>query len=346
MGQIAKSAKLSNECVQSIVNDVCDVCNRVNIILLGASGDNIVEIQWDESAVAEGKRMHHRGKRPNRRGITWIAGGRIVDNEGAKYYMARIVEARARKDLMPIIDFISCKGMKLMTDKWAAYTTARPDDCDCKDKIACECTIHRSVNHSEKFVAPDGTHSNAAEGLWSRLKRMLRDRWGTNKGSLGVLNGHLQFCLTKMNCIANEVSPNCAIFTFLSQVDDIIDVMTIAKLMKDVDYEAIGSKADELALVHNGFVMNLNPSSDKDRKKAKVNADLDAEAEIAMAKIHRDEPEDFAILPNRLVDPDGEEGPAVEVPALEVPAAEHAFLDSNPCVLVRSCSNGSTKHRF
>ena len=44
---------------QSIINDICELCNKVNVILLAASGDNIVEVQWDESAFAEGKRLHH-----------------------------------------------------------------------------------------------------------------------------------------------------------------------------------------------------------------------------------------------------------------------------------------------
>ena len=284
VGIIAKLAHVSDEGVQSIVSKICRLCNWVNIVILAAQGDNIVEAQWDETA--KGKRKYHKGKRTNQRGVTWIHGGRWITYDGVKYYLARIVEARARKDLMPTIDFIASKGMVLYTDGWKAYTSARPHDCDCNDNDVCQCTIHRTVNHSKEFVAKykdkDGkehvVHSNAAEALWSQAKRMLRARWPTTKGPLGVLNDHLQFCIFKIMCTSNEVNPLRFLFKCIAMIDMIVEIKTIAHLLNvpylHIDSTKAGQSA-EAALVVAGHVLQV----DDDEVKARELTDNDNEEE-------------------------------------------------------------------
>ena len=36
--------------------------------------------------------------------------------------------------------------------------------------------LHKTVNHSIQYKAPDGTHTNTIEGTWFGLKRMIPNR--------------------------------------------------------------------------------------------------------------------------------------------------------------------------
>ena len=57
---------------------------------------------------------------------------------------------------------------------------------------AANCT-HLIVNHSEGFVAPDGTHTNLIENLWSHLKTDIKTRRGIMYNNLSSYIGRMGY---------------------------------------------------------------------------------------------------------------------------------------------------------
>lgn len=47
--------------------------------------------------------------------------------------------------------------------------------------------VHRTVSHSETYVAPDGTHTNTIEGTWAGIKRRVPVRHRTAEWVQGNL---------------------------------------------------------------------------------------------------------------------------------------------------------------
>lgn len=111
----------------------------------------IVEI--DESKF--GKRKYNRGHRVEG---TWVFGG--IERTEAKRRFAVTITGRASDDLLPLIrEYIHPESI-IHSDLWRGYFRI-------PDELGME---HRTVNHTEGFISPDGVHTNTIEGLWNGFK--------------------------------------------------------------------------------------------------------------------------------------------------------------------------------
>lgn len=107
----------------------------------------IVEI--DESKF--GKRKDNRGHQVE--GV-WIV-GEVERTEERKLFLTTVPD-RSAETLLAVIKKFLRSGSIIHTDCWAAYNRlAEQEDYE---------LVHRTVNHSEGFIAPDGTHTNTIEG--------------------------------------------------------------------------------------------------------------------------------------------------------------------------------------
>lgn len=123
----------------------------------------IVEI--DESKF--GKRKYNRGHRVIG---SWVIGG--VERTDEKKFFAISVTSRD-KDLIKtvLVDHV-LPGTIIYTDGWKAYDGAISE----LNKDLNMNYEHHVVNHSETFVAPDGTCTNGIEGNWNGVKYNLTGR--------------------------------------------------------------------------------------------------------------------------------------------------------------------------
>lgn len=81
------------------------------------------------------------------------------------------VPKRDKETLIPLIKNEVAQGAIIYTDEWASYRTL--SQCG---------YIHRTVNHSERYVAFDGSHTNTVEVTWHHLKtKILRRMSGVPK---------------------------------------------------------------------------------------------------------------------------------------------------------------------
>jgi hypothetical protein len=78
-----------------------------------------------------------------------------------------IVPNRSRETLETIIRSTILPGLRIISDKWAAYGFLN-DDPD---------YIYSNVNHSENFVDPNGSsvHTQTIESCWLHCKKILRN---------------------------------------------------------------------------------------------------------------------------------------------------------------------------
>lgn len=89
------------------------------------------------------------------------------------------VEKRDAATLLPIIRGHVESGSMVWSDQWKAYSRIR-EECDVE---------HETVNHSEQFVAINGTHTQNIERIWGKLRlKIVRNMKGT---SSSLLNSHL-----------------------------------------------------------------------------------------------------------------------------------------------------------
>ena len=96
------------------------------------------------------------------------------------------VEKRDRATLLPIILRHIAPGSTIMSDKWKPYEILNQEGYS-----------HFTVNHSETFVAEDGTCTNNIERIWGELKAELKIMRGTNDA---LLAGHMdEFMFRKMH---------------------------------------------------------------------------------------------------------------------------------------------------
>jgi transposase-like protein len=91
----------------------------------------------------------------------WVFGG--VERTPEKKFFAVKVPDRSAATLMELIRSYIRPGSIILSDCWSAYNGIS----NCYE----ERYQHKKVNHSEEFVASDGTHTNTIEGTWWALKR-------------------------------------------------------------------------------------------------------------------------------------------------------------------------------
>ena len=103
----------------------------------------------------------------------WVFG--IVDTSytPSRGYV-EIVERRNAATLFPIIQSVCLDGSIIHSDEWKDYL-----------KIQSELGFqHHTVNHSKRFVAPVGTHTQNIESYWNRIKQLIKRMNGCHRDFL------------------------------------------------------------------------------------------------------------------------------------------------------------------
>ena len=108
-------------------------------------------VQVDEMQL--GRRKYHRGRVPNE---VWVVG--MIDSD--KCLRAEICQRRDAETLIDIIERNVAEGSEIHTDSWRGYAP-----------LARRGWVHRTVNHSQEFVAADGTHTQGIESQWRWIRR-------------------------------------------------------------------------------------------------------------------------------------------------------------------------------
>ena len=110
-------------------------------------------VQVDEALI--GRRKYNRGRVvPG----TWVVG--LVDDQGDM--RLEICPVRNIDSLTDIIARHVHRGSDIHSDCWRGYST---------DRLEWAGFTHHKVNHSEEFVAEDGTHTQRIESQWRVLRR-------------------------------------------------------------------------------------------------------------------------------------------------------------------------------
>lgn len=121
-------------------------------------------VEMDESKF--GHRKYNRGHCVD---SPWVVGG--VERTPARRMFALTVTHRDGELLATVISDHIEPGSILLTDCWRGYVRAVKLLRDQGFEIE-----HRVVNHSEEFVAEDGTHTNTIEATWAGIKRTMTAR--------------------------------------------------------------------------------------------------------------------------------------------------------------------------
>lgn len=147
------------------LRDVLSVFLVSNPIALGGP-DSVVEI--DETCLGR-KRKYHRGAFRGS-GQKWVIG--IVDRNSKQCHI-QLVPNRTRETLLPIIELHIPVGTVINTDEAPVYRILNQQGFE-----------HYTVCHKQTYVAPDGTHTNMIEGIWSHLKQVLKEKRGVTNDKL------------------------------------------------------------------------------------------------------------------------------------------------------------------
>ena len=149
--------------------DVCEVDLETNPAVIGdfnADGTAVV-VEIDESKFFH--RKYHRGQwRPGH----WVFGG--VERLSRKCFLVEVPDRSAESLQNAILQNIS-PGTHIVSDGWASYTGIE----NLQDGIYS----HSVVIHERNFVNPQDNdiHTQNIENLWMRVKRKLRQQFGTHK---------------------------------------------------------------------------------------------------------------------------------------------------------------------
>lgn len=129
--------------------------------------------QWDETFV--GKRKFQRGHRVRHNGVmTFVGGVTMVDTANGPRIAEGIVAsvpAKARDQQIGLLLGITRPSSTIVTDSAQMYAGLKDSGRQ-----------HHTVNHRREFVSDTGMHTNAVEGFWAVLKRLMNRYFarGTN----------------------------------------------------------------------------------------------------------------------------------------------------------------------
>ena len=128
-------------------------------------GGPVVNVHLDETPIT--KRHAGRGREAPSNTV-WVIGAVDIFNRKC---VLRFLPSRGRYHVIPFIE------------NWLAPRSVLTTDCLATYRILNEMGFtHHSVNHSKHLVAPDGTNTNRAEGVFGSVKRMMRSynlKWST-----------------------------------------------------------------------------------------------------------------------------------------------------------------------
>lgn len=107
----------------------------------------------------------------------------ILQRGGDVY--THIIKRNDARTLIPIVRLVVEDKTTVYTDKWRGFTDLKLDGY-----------THKSVNHSEEYVAKDGSHINGIESFWSFARRRLSKFNGIARTTLPL---HLKECEFRYN---------------------------------------------------------------------------------------------------------------------------------------------------
>lgn len=118
---------------------------------MGKIGGPRMVVQIDEALI--GRRKYHRGRVVKG---TWVLG--MIAEDGKVRF--EIVQDRKAATLQAVIQRNVARGSIVHTDEWRAYS-----------RLPSLGYSHATVNHSERFVSPDGVHTQRIESQWRQIRR-------------------------------------------------------------------------------------------------------------------------------------------------------------------------------
>lgn len=107
----------------------------------------------------------------------------ILQRGGAVY--THIIKRNDKRTLIPIVRLVVEDTATVYTDKWRGFVD-----------LGLDGYTHKSVNHSEEYVAKDGSHINGIESFWSFAKRRLAKFNGIARTTLPL---HIKECEFRYN---------------------------------------------------------------------------------------------------------------------------------------------------
>ena len=149
--------------------DVCEVDLETNPSVIGginADGTPIV-VEIDES-----KFFHRKYHRVQWRPGHWVFGG--IEKESRECFLIEVPDRSAETLQNLVLQFI-LPGTHIVSDGWASYASIQ--------NLHHEIYSHAVVIHKSNFVDPidNETHTQNIENQWMRVKRKLRQHFGTHE---------------------------------------------------------------------------------------------------------------------------------------------------------------------
>jgi hypothetical protein len=161
-------------------------------------------VQWDETFWAQ--RKFHRGRRVRQGGILTFVGG--VEVEAQEDGRLRVIDAviagvpsKAREQQTPLILEMTRPGATVTTDGAAMYSG-----------FGATGRTHKWVNHSKCFVTKQGVHTNAVEGMWNVLKRIVRGMFTHQGPDSAAVAERFQLALFMENSRLSRLDMRSAVF--------------------------------------------------------------------------------------------------------------------------------------
>ena len=168
--------------------DVCEVYLETNSTIIGgvnADGAPIV-VEIDES-----KFFHRKYQSGQWRPGHWVFGG--VERESSKCFPVEVPDWTAQT-LKNLIERFILPGGHIISDGFASYAGL--------DNLYDGIYSHSVVLHEHNFVNPldSDVHTQNVENLWMRVKRKLRQQFGTNED---LFTSHLHEFIWRQRYRAN-----------------------------------------------------------------------------------------------------------------------------------------------
>ena len=148
----------------SYLREICSVALLNTTITLG---QNCSVVQIDEANIGS-KRKYNRGYK---REIEQCIFGML--DVTTKKCVLKLVQNRKAETLVPIITQYCAPNSAIHSDEAPMYAN-----------LTDMGFLHRTVCHTENFVAPNGVHTNNIESFLGHLKRHFRSMNGTNNWML------------------------------------------------------------------------------------------------------------------------------------------------------------------
>lgn len=142
---------------------ITDRADRI-IATTGQIGGPGKVVQVDEALI--GRRKYHRGRVVEQ---TWVLG--MIDEDGE--LRLEIVDKRDADTLRVVIERHVQGDSVIHSDCWRGYNS-----------LAQRGWYHHTVNHSNEFVAEDGTHTQQIESQWRAMRRKF-SAGGIRKEDIG-----------------------------------------------------------------------------------------------------------------------------------------------------------------